>query len=108
MFQNKVVEAAEFKEVEIPGAADMKDGEKKELKVQEGEKGSILIVKYKGKLYAVGAYCTHFGVPMNFGVVIEDKLLCPAHGAAFSVTGEQEVGPAYDNLPKFEVIEKDG
>jgi len=37
-----------MKEVEIPDAAGIEDGTMKELKVGEGKKDNILIVRYKG------------------------------------------------------------
>ena len=36
----------------------------REVKVGEGEKDKVLISRYKGKLYAVGAFCSHFGAPL--------------------------------------------
>ena len=68
-----------------------------------------MITRHKGNLYAVGAYCTHFGFPLSKGVLFDDKVLCPLHTAGFSVvTGAVEKGPARDGLPKYEIIEKDG
>jgi len=42
-------------------------------------------------------------------MLFEDKVLCPAHAAAFSiVTGEPEKGPVMDGIPSFEIVERDG
>ena len=74
---------------------------------EDGDK--ILISKYKGKLYATGNFCSHFGVPLEGGMLFDDKVLCPAHAAGFSVvTGEPETAPGLDGLPSFPVVEKDG
>jgi nitrite reductase/ring-hydroxylating ferredoxin subunit len=40
------------------------EGEMRELKVGDGEQDKVLISRYQGKLYAVGAYCSHFGAPL--------------------------------------------
>ena len=60
----------------------------KELKVGEGKTDNVLVTRYQGKLYAIGAYCSHFGAPLVQGVLFDDKVLCPWHAAGFSVTSE--------------------
>ena len=41
--------------------------------------------------------------------MIDDKVLCPAHLAGFSVvTGEVDRAPALDGLTTFKVIEENG
>jgi nitrite reductase/ring-hydroxylating ferredoxin subunit len=74
-----------LKEVEISFASTLKDGEMKELPVGNGPQDKVLIAKYKGELHAVGNYCTHFGAPLSTGILFDDKVACPWHGAAFSV-----------------------
>jgi len=80
-----------------------------ELQVGPNEKeDKVLITRYQGKLYAVGAFCTHFGAPLVNGVLFDDKVLCPWHAAGFSVTsGALEYAPGMEALPKYEVFEKD-
>lgn len=69
----------------------------------------MLITRYRGKLYAIGAYCTHFGAPLVTGALFDDKVLCPWHAAGFSVTtGALELAPGRDGVPAYAVIEKDG
>ena len=98
-----------LKEVEIDFASELQEGMKRPLKVGEKEGDKVLIARYNGKIYAVGALCSHFGVPLEYGEMFDDKLLCPAHGAAFSVvSGEPESAPALDGIPTFPVVERDG
>lgn len=81
----------------------------KELKVGEGKTDNVLITRYKGQLHAIGAYCSHFGAPLATGLLFDDKVLCPWHAAAFNVTsGELELAPGRDNVPKYSVIQRDG
>jgi NADPH-dependent 2,4-dienoyl-CoA reductase/sulfur reductase-like enzyme len=48
-------------------------------------------------------------VELGFGVVYDDKVVCPAHAASFNVTtGEPEYGPGQDGIPTFPVVEKEG
>ena len=98
-----------IRELEIDFAQDLQEGMKRVLKVGEADSDKVLIARYNGKIYAVGNFCSHFGVPLEYGEMFDDKLLCPAHGAAFSVvSGEPESAPALDGIPTFPVVERDG
>lgn len=37
----------------------------RELKVGDGDQDKVLISKYKGQIYAIGAFCSHFGAPLS-------------------------------------------
>lgn len=74
----------------------------KELKVGPKDDDKVLISRIKGKLHAVGNYCSHFGAPLGTGLLFDDKVLCPWHAAAFNVvTGALENAPGIDGLPVF-------
>lgn len=110
---SSTVEAEEtksaFKEHEIPFLDELQEGEMRELKVGPKDEDKVLISKYQGKIHSVGNFCPHFGAPLSWGVLFEDKVLCPWHGAGFNiVTGAVEGAPVLDGLPKYEVISKDG
>ena len=96
-------------DVEIQGASSLEDGTMMEVKVGEGKQDKVLVTRFGGKLYAIGAFCSHFGAPLINGVLFDDKVLCPWHAAGFSVTsGALEYAPGRDGVPKYEVHEKDG
>jgi len=79
------------------------------LKVGQKDGDKVLISKYKGKLYATGNFCSHFGVPLEGGMLFDDKVMCPAHSAGFSIiTGAPETAPGLDGLPSFPIIEREG
>jgi nitrite reductase/ring-hydroxylating ferredoxin subunit len=102
-------EAEGAQEVEVSFASELHDGDKRVLKVGEKDDDVILIAKYQGKIYAVGNFCSHFGVPLDGGVLFDDKVLCPAHAAGFSIiTGQPDGGPGLDGLPSFPVVQRDG
>ena len=68
----------------------------------------MVVARYDGKLYAVGAYSSHNGAPLVNGVVFDEKVLSPCL-AAYSLTdGLAETAPAFDGLPTYAVNEKDG
>ena len=108
--QRSIAEASEGKnEVLIPFAGKLREGNMKVLKVGEADDQKVLIARYEGKLYATGNFCSHFGVPLGGGMLFDDKVLCPAHAAGFSIiTGQPENAPGLDGIPSFPVIEKDG
>jgi len=69
----------------------------------------VLIARYQGKLYATGSSCSHFGVDLTFGMLFDDKILCPAHAAGFSVVdGKPEQAPGLDGIPSYKVVARDG
>jgi len=81
----------------------------RELIVGDGEEDKVLIARYKGTLRCTGNYCSHFNLPLSKSIMVDDKVVCPFHNAAFSIlTGEPEQAPALDGLPVFEIFEKDG
>jgi nitrite reductase/ring-hydroxylating ferredoxin subunit len=42
-------------------------------------------------------------------MLFDDKVLCPAHGAGFSVVdGTPELAPGLNGLPTFPIVERDG
>ena len=102
-------ESNESKCVEIPFANELSDGNMKALLVGDKPDQKVLISRYQGKLYATGNACSHFGVPLEGGMLFDDKVLCPAHAAGFSVvTGDPERAPGLDGIPTFKIIEKSG
>uniref|UniRef100_A0A8B9H1I4 Apoptosis inducing factor mitochondria associated 5 n=1 Tax=Astyanax mexicanus TaxID=7994 RepID=A0A8B9H1I4_ASTMX len=76
--------------------ADLKDGEMMEVDVGDH---NILLVKCEGEYSAIGNQCTHYGAPLNTGVLSGNRVRCPWHGACFNVkTGDMEEYPAMDSL----------
>jgi 3-phenylpropionate/trans-cinnamate dioxygenase ferredoxin subunit len=54
--------------------------------------------------YAIEDCCTHDGGPLAGGEIEGDVVVCPRHGARFSVkTGEVLAAPAYEDVATFEV-----
>lgn len=53
------------------------------MKVFEAGERQVLVVKENGKVYAMGAKCTHYGAPLNTGIFCKGKVYCPWHGACF-------------------------
>ena len=98
-----------FKEILVENPNDLEEGEMREVKFGEKDDEKFLLVRYEGKLRAVGNFCSHFGAPLARGVLFDDKVLCPFHCMGFSVvSGYPEQAVALDGIPVFDVVEKDG
>lgn len=64
----------------------------------------VAVLLHAGKMYAIGDYCSHDGEPLAEGDVEEDEIICPRHGARFSLeTGAALSLPAVKDVPAYPV-----
>ncbi len=69
----------------------------------------VLVARAGGKLFAIGAKCTHYGGPLAKGIVVGDTVRCPWHHACYSLkTGEALRAPALNPVDCWTVAERDG
>lgn len=83
----------------------------KEIMVKDGDNQyPIVLIRWNGKVYAVGGIDTYDGkTRLVDGICFENKLYSPLYGSAYNISsGEVELGPALDDLPRFFVEEKNG
>ena len=65
--------------------------------------GKVLLVKHAGKISALGTKCSHYGAPLEKGVVANGRVRCPWHGACFNATtGDIEDFPGLDGIPCYQ------
>lgn len=90
-----------YKDVRVVNAADLKKGEMRQVNVEDNE---ILLARVEDEFFATAAYCTHYGAPLEKGVLNGERVVCPWYNACFGMkTGKLEEPPALDALPRFSV-----
>ncbi len=69
----------------------------------------LAVVRCGDALYAVEDRCTHDGESLGEAQVEHCRIICPRHGAQFSLrSGEALTPPAYEPLRTYRVREQDG
>ena len=67
-------------------------------------KTKVLLVRLKGKFYAIGGECTHYGGPLAEGALSGHRVTCSWHQAVFDVmNGGLLEPPALDAEPCYTV-----
>ncbi|MGC2167212.1 MAG: non-heme iron oxygenase ferredoxin subunit [Gallionella sp.] len=70
---------------------------------------SIAVFRLDDSFHAIEDLCTHDGGNLIGGCVERDQIVCPRHGARFSiVTGDALSPPAYEPVATFPVRIQDG
>ena len=70
---------------------------------------AIAVFNIGGHYHAIKDQCTHEDEMLSGGKLLGDRIVCPAHGAQFSLlTGEALTPPAYEPVAVFPVrVEND-
>jgi NADPH-dependent 2,4-dienoyl-CoA reductase/sulfur reductase-like enzyme/nitrite reductase/ring-hydroxylating ferredoxin subunit len=90
-----------IKRVAVAKVGDLEDGG---MKAVEAGDTQVLLTRARGEFHAVGASCSHYGAPLEMGVVEGDRIYCPWHHACFNAkNGELVEPPALEGLPSYRV-----
>jgi 3-phenylpropionate/trans-cinnamate dioxygenase ferredoxin subunit len=64
----------------------------------------IAVFNLGGRFHAIEDLCSHEAETLSDGELVGDEIICPRHGARFSVvTGEALSPPAYEPVATFAV-----
>jgi 3-phenylpropionate/trans-cinnamate dioxygenase ferredoxin subunit len=75
-----------------------------EAKLVEADGREIALFNCDGEYFALDNDCTHIGGPLCEGEITGDRVVCPWHGAEFSIrTGEVFGPPADENVNSYRV-----
>lgn len=78
-------------------------------RVVDVDGAAVVVFNLGGEYYAIEDVCTHDGGQLTGGTVEGEEIVCPRHGARFSIrTGEALSAPAYEPVAKFPVRVENG
>lgn len=87
--------------VTVAKVAELEPGEQR---IVEIDGASIAVFNLGGEYFAIENICTHDGGVLTGGCVEGDQIVCPRHGARFSIrTGEALTAPAYEPVATFPI-----
>lgn len=87
--------------ITIATDSELTENDRKAILVQNTP---ILLIKSNGTYYAMHNVCTHENLPLTEGIVENDMLICPFHGASFCIkNGTVKSAPAFVDLKTYPV-----
>lgn len=89
-----------------PADSFLQNGEMRRIEL-DGK--PVILARVQDEYYAFGARCTHYGAPLNEGVLKEHSIVCPWHHSYFDIrSGLRLEPPALNDLPHYPVHIEDG
>jgi NADPH-dependent 2,4-dienoyl-CoA reductase/sulfur reductase-like enzyme/nitrite reductase/ring-hydroxylating ferredoxin subunit len=92
----------------VTTADQLDNGDMQQVSVGDTD---LLLARVDDEIYATGAYCSHYGAPLDEGVLERDTgcVVCPWHHAVFELdTGDHVEPPGRNCLNTFDVTVEDG
>ncbi|MEM7761795.1 MAG: FAD-dependent oxidoreductase [Cyanobacteria bacterium P01_A01_bin.40] len=88
-----------MKEIAVAKTGDLQNGQMRQITIGDSQ---ILLSKINDRFYAVSAFCTHNGAPLEKGILSGENIVCPWHNACFNaIAGQQLEPPGLDSLTAF-------
>lgn len=92
--------------VNVAPAVELPPGSSRVVNVENAQ---IAVFNLEGRYYAIEDVCTHDGGELASGIREGDVIVCPCHGARFSIkTGAVLAPPAYEPVATFPVRVENG
>ena len=90
-------------------AADLEDIPENGVHGVEVDGRKIVLIRRRGKVYALEDRCSHEEFPLSAGEVTGDQITCMLHGARFELsTGKPKALPAVLPVKTYETRVEDG
>jgi len=88
-------------------AAELSENQPRRVEVWDAiERANIpiVLVRHRGRIFAMGARCSHMGGPLDEGWLLKGGLVCPWHGSRYDLeTGQPLDGPSTCPQPRYDV-----
>jgi 3-phenylpropionate/trans-cinnamate dioxygenase ferredoxin subunit len=85
--------------IDAGAVAEWRDGQT--ISIPVGRK-MVAVARVDGAFFAIEDVCTHDGAELTGGAIEGMEIICPRHGARFSLrTGEALTPPAYEPVRVF-------
>jgi 3-phenylpropionate/trans-cinnamate dioxygenase ferredoxin subunit len=92
--------------VDVSAVSDFPPGSRRVVSVDNAQ---IAVFNLDGRYYAIEDVCTHDGGELASGECDGEAVVCPRHGARFSIkTGAVLAPPAYEPIATFPVRVENG
>jgi 3-phenylpropionate/trans-cinnamate dioxygenase ferredoxin subunit len=92
--------------IDVAGTAELTPGS---IRVVDADGTRIAVFNVDGDYFALEDVCTHDGGELASGCLDGDVIVCPRHGARFSVrSGEALTAPAFEPTAVFPVRVENG
>ncbi|TAM45096.1 MAG: nitrite reductase small subunit NirD [Gammaproteobacteria bacterium] len=92
--------------VNVAPATELPPGSSRVVNIDNAQ---IAVFNLEGQYYAIEDVCTHDGGELASGTCEGDAIVCPRHGARFSIkTGAVLAPPAYEPVATFPVRVENG
>ena len=92
--------------IRVASTSDIPESRMKKVTVGNQQ---VLVVNLKGRYYAIGNVCTHFGGSLDRGILDGNEVECPLHHSHFDVTtGQVTRGPATRAEQVYEIKTENG
>ncbi|MFP4484850.1 MAG: FAD-dependent oxidoreductase [Spirochaetota bacterium] len=93
--------------LDIGGSEEVPENQPVARALDSGD--TVLLYRHDGTLRAWSDACPHIGCNISKGPVYGSTAVCPCHNARFDLTnGRALCAPSLDDLPSYDVKEKDG
>lgn len=106
MLNYRSFDQAQIEFIPVVAVDELPPGERLFLEIDERQ---IVVFNIAGELFAIADLCSHDNGPLGEGDLEDHEIICPRHGARFSVTDGRVLAlPAVEDIPAYPVRVADG